>query len=229
MTASSPRSTVEPEQTPEATPPSEETQTPGIQNTPPVKDNSIVTRAALAMMLAEQDGADLSGYTVSRFTDIPADHRYMSAVTWAADIGIATGVGGGLFNPDTTVSREQMAIMLYKYMRYKDCYAVSGTASVVSDSQQINAWALDAVNAIRCLGIISDKTADTFDPQGSVTKTEAAEAINRLVNYITMMTEAGYPGNQDLDDYGDWLPPYETPSSTGQTDYREETLTIPKE
>lgn len=80
--------------------------------------NGETTRAMLVMVLFRMAGApDMAGRE-SSFTDVSADSWYGAAVIWASENGIVNGIGGGLFDPDTSLTREQMAMMLYRFAGY---------------------------------------------------------------------------------------------------------------
>ncbi len=55
----------------------------------------------------------------SGFTDVTADKYYADAVAWAAENGIVSGVCDGYFAPDSQITREQLAAILYRFARGK--------------------------------------------------------------------------------------------------------------
>ena len=79
--------------------------------------DSAMTCAALAAAPGRLEGIDPAGYRTGKFTDVPADARYAPYVNWAADKGIMGGTGETTFSPDSTVTREQMAVILEKYSK----------------------------------------------------------------------------------------------------------------
>lgn len=144
--------------------------------------NDTMTRYMFVQSLANADGVDLSAYTTSRFKDVTSD---MPAVEWAADAGIITGVGDGRFDPGGTVTREQMAVILVKYMRLKGVMPEANTVSdAFADESTISSWAIDSVNAIRSLGIITGKPGNLFDPKTMTTRAEAATVIVKFITFI---------------------------------------------
>ena len=70
------------------------------------------TRAQVVTFLARAAKAVSDGQAA--FTDIPADAYYASAVAWAADNGVTTGVSGGRFAPDSDCTRAQIVTFLYR-------------------------------------------------------------------------------------------------------------------
>ena len=211
----------DPEPTPEPA-----QQPPRTGDLAPVNPDSFVTRAMMTAMLAKLDEADLSGYTKSRFDDVPEDEWYSPAVAWAADMGLVSGIGGGKFDPETYISREQMAVMLNNYLKFKGRVVTVGETPGILDLAEIGGWALESVNAVRYTGILPDRQNKRFMPQGKITNAETDAIFARLVAFLGEEPVV-YPGGNDLDDYGDWLPEYQPPESSPLPLYRDETLKIP--
>ena len=145
--------------------------------------NMNMTRAMFATVLSRLDGVDLSAYSVSRFSDVPSGMWYSAAVEWAADKGIVTGYDG-VFNPDNNVTREQMAVMLDKYIKYKGYTLPTANAVEFSDGDTIAGWALDGVKSIQRAGIINGKPGGFFDPQGTATRAEVATVFAKFIRLI---------------------------------------------
>ena len=78
--------------------------------------NAAINRAQMVTMLWRTMGQPAAGGAAT-FTDVPADSYYASAVAWAVENGITTGVGGGKFDPNATCTRGQIAAFLYRYMK----------------------------------------------------------------------------------------------------------------
>ena len=73
--------------------------------------NAAINRAQMVTMLWRAMGEPAAGGTAN-FTDVSADSYYASAVSWAVENGITTGVGGGRFDPNATCTRGQIAAFL---------------------------------------------------------------------------------------------------------------------
>src|SRR5690554_5823642 len=69
--------------------------------------------ATLAMLLSTFVSATASAAT-DEFTDVPADHKFRTEITWLADQQITTGYANGTFKPQDSVSREAFAAFLYR-------------------------------------------------------------------------------------------------------------------
>jgi hypothetical protein len=146
--------------------------------------NSSMTRAMFATVIARIDGADLSRYTTSRFSDVPAGQWYAAAVEWAADMGIVGGIGGDRFGPNTEITREQMAVMLYNYMKYKGFAVPSSSAAAFADEAEISQWALEAVKVIQRMGVVGGKPGNLYDPSGMATRAEVATIFTRFIEAV---------------------------------------------
>jgi hypothetical protein len=147
--------------------------------------NSPMTRAMFAQVLANLDGADLSVYRVSRFSDVPVSQWYFAAVEWAAEQGIVSGKGGGLFDPNAPVTREQMAIMLNNYITYKGfTHETYSTPEVFADEASVSSWALEAVRAIQTWGIIGGRPGNFYDPSATATRAEVAAVFARFIDTV---------------------------------------------
>ena len=78
--------------------------------------NAAINRAQMVTMLWRAVGQPTAGGAVS-FTDVPADAYYASAVSWAVENGITTGVGNGRFDPTGACTRAQIAAFLARSMK----------------------------------------------------------------------------------------------------------------
>ena len=121
----------------------------------------------------------------TQFSDVADGAWYGDAVSWAAGSGIVSGIGGGRFDPDAPVTREQIAVMLMNYVRYKN-YALRSTADAATfaDDTSISTWARDAVRSIQRVGVIGGKPGNLFDPQGVATRAEVATIFLRLAEAL---------------------------------------------
>ncbi|MBQ4565621.1 MAG: S-layer homology domain-containing protein, partial [Oscillospiraceae bacterium] len=86
----------------------------GMSNTTFEPDGTM-TRAMLVTVLWRYAGQPAEG--TNSFTDVPSNVWYTQAVAWAAENGIVTGIGGGRFDPDGQITREQLAVILYRYCK----------------------------------------------------------------------------------------------------------------
>ena len=114
----------------------------------------------------------------STFTDVTSGHWAVDAITWAAQNDIVAGIGGGLYDPDSNVTREQFAVMLYKYARFKG-YDLTATGDLTQfpDADAISSWAETALSWANGKGLINGHENGTIDPKGSTIRAQAASIM----------------------------------------------------
>ncbi|MGI6181967.1 MAG: S-layer homology domain-containing protein [Agathobaculum sp.] len=119
------------------------------------------------------------------FTDVADGKYYSAAIDWAAANGIVKGVSETKFAPDTVITREQMAAILYRYAQYKG-YDVSKTAKLdeYKDGVEVSAYATNAMQWANAEGLITGKTSVTLVPKGSATRAEVATILMRFCENI---------------------------------------------
>ena len=144
--------------------------------------NVTTTRAMLATLLYRLEGEPDAGS--ASFTDVASGTWYSDAVAWAASEGVVNGVGdGSAFDPNGNITREQMAVMLYRYADYKGYDVTQGgmAAREYEDYETVSSWAVSAVDWAVNAGLISGTSATTLTPQGSATRAEIATILMRFV------------------------------------------------
>lgn len=142
--------------------------------------DSTMSRAMLVTVLYRMDGTpSVSGS--GGFSDVPAGQYYTSAVAWAAENGIVAGVGGGRFDPNALISREQFATILYRYAGCKgyDTSAEDGLTAF-ADAAQVGSYAVSALRWAVGAGIITGSEGRLM-PAGSATRAQAAAMLMRFV------------------------------------------------
>lgn len=141
-----------------------------------------LSRAMLAQILYNAE--DKPGIDNDRsFTDTPSGAWYVDAVTWAANNGIVAGYGNGMFGPDDPITREQLAVMLYRYAQSKDGGLTDAQVPVLNfaDISDVSGWAADAMAWAVSNGIIEGKGNGILDPKGQATRAEAAAMLMRFL------------------------------------------------
>ena len=119
------------------------------------------------------------------FADVPGDAWYADGVYWARLAGVVGGYSEDQFGPDDPVTREQIAVILWRYAGSPA--AESGTD--FADEGSISAYAAQAVDWARANGIVNGVEDNRFLPQSSATRAQVATILR---NYLTM-EEAGEP------------------------------------
>ena len=143
--------------------------------------DAALTRGMLVTVLGRYDQAPVEGYW-SSFADVSNDEYYAPYVAWAAQNGIVAGTGDSRFEPDAFVTREQVARIIASYIRYSSTIPLSTRVlSTYADEEIIADWALDDVNFMRTHGLMEGRPDGNFDPQGSLTRAEAAALFKRVI------------------------------------------------
>ncbi len=142
-----------------------------------------MTRAMFVMVLSRLNYADLSPYEdLTLFTDVPANKWYTGAVNWAASEGIVDGVGGGKFDPDKEINRQEMAKMIIAYAEYAgDTLPAANAAKTFTDDAKISSWAKDYVNQAQVAGLISGYSDGSYQPLKTATRAEVATIFARYL------------------------------------------------
>lgn len=139
-----------------------------------------LSRAQLAQILYNLSGKAASSGSTS-FTDVPAGEWYFSAVSWAAQNGIVSGYSNGTFGPNDGITREQLAVMLWRYAGQP---ASSGTLNF-SDASQASDYALQALRWAVENGILSGNSNGNLNPGGFATRAEVASIIMRFCENVS--------------------------------------------
>lgn len=139
--------------------------------------NAKLTRSMLAQILYNHAGKPAAA--ASSLKDIASGSWYSSAVGWAAANGIVTGYSDGTFRPGDSITREQLALMLY---RYAGSPAVTGSLSAYSDAASVSVYAQDAMKWATANGIITGNgSATTLDPKGNASRAQVAVMLMRYL------------------------------------------------
>lgn len=159
-----------------------------------------MSRAMFVSVLARIDGDTTSKKVSTKFTDVPSGKWYTGAVKWASDNGVVYGVTDTTFEPDTSITREQMCTILVRYAEFKGITLKNANRiTSFDDDSDISKWAKSAVYACRHAGIISGMTANTFAPKQTATRAQVARILSVFhQDYIAVMPdEPMTPGDDD--------------------------------
>lgn len=145
--------------------------------------DTAMSRAMLVTVLWRYEQKPVEGENT--FTDVEDDAWYAKAVAWAAKNAIVDGIGGGRFDPESNVSREQLATILYRYVKSlgRDAENKADFAGF-EDGDKVSSWAADAMSWAVAEGIIGgskDGGKLYLDPQGDATRAQVATMLMRLL------------------------------------------------
>ena len=113
------------------------------------------------------------------FSDVAAGSWYTDAVAWASEKGIVTGYSDSIFAPDDTMTREQLATVLYRYVQYTGGGFQGAWAFPLdyADADQVSDWSYEAMCWCTMKGIINGVGGNRLNPQGSATRAEVAQIL----------------------------------------------------
>ena len=144
-----------------------------------------LTRSMIAQVLYNlEERPEAPG--ASGFTDVAAGAWYADAVNWAAARGIVKGYDTGAFGPEDSVTREQLAAILYRYAQAKGYDTTQGGMAVreFSDSASISDWAQEAMAWAVNAQVLSGKGNGVLDPQGTATRAEVAQMLMNFGEHV---------------------------------------------
>lgn len=146
--------------------------------------NKTMTRAMLATVLHRLDGKPVVAKSTN-FIDLENGEFYIDAVNWSSEKEIVNGVSKTEFKPNNNVTREQLALMLYRYASSKNMVSVvTGSIEAFTDKDMVNSWALNAMKWAVEKGIITGKLDNKLDPTGSATRAEVAAMLQRYIENV---------------------------------------------
>ena len=150
-----------------------------------------LARAQFAMILWRMSGGEKTAYQ-PLFPDVQENVWYTDAILWAAGTRVVTGyTDTGMFGPADKISREQMAVMMYRYAKYLG-YDVSKREdfSRFEDAASVSGYAEEAMQWAVANGIITGKNnGRSLDPLGNAARAECAAIIERFIAFEETMTD----------------------------------------
>ena len=141
-------------------------------------------RAMIATILYRLEGQP--PVSAAAFTDVSAGQWYTDAVAWASANGIVTGYGDGRFGPEAPITRQDLAVMLYRYAAYKGYDTSLSGVSIWKyvDRESISNYAMDAMTWAVNHGILTGSGNVTLSPTASATRAEVAQILMRFCQII---------------------------------------------
>ena len=139
--------------------------------------NRTLTRAQFAQILHNREGRPAVNYLM-RFEDVPGEAWCAEAIRWAASQGIVGGYGNGRFGPNDGITREQLAVMLW---RYAGSPAATDKELHFTDTDKASGFALEALRWAVESGVMGGYGDGRLDPKGLATRAQVAQMLK---NYL---------------------------------------------
>ena len=158
-------------------------------------DNNITRAEAAALISRISSGFDSDkDYDVSKFADVDSGAWFAKNVGYAAENNIVRGYEDGSFRPQNTITREEFAAMICRFMKYDT------SASEVFSDVPSEHWAAPYIAAMKANGIISGYEDGSFGLGKNITRAETIAIINRALGRVpneekinSYISSNGYP------------------------------------
>jgi hypothetical protein len=141
-----------------------------------------MSRGMLATVLYSLEGRPDQTLTMQDLTDgysdVSGDAWYADGIAWAVENGIASGYGNGQFGPNDSITREQLAVMLWKYAGSPKA---SGQDLTFTDADQASGYAREALSWAVENGILSGYGDGQLVPGGTATRAQAAQMLKNFM------------------------------------------------
>ncbi len=138
--------------------------------------NDRVTREEFVKMLVCTANLDGRDYSKGYFSDVDENAWYAKYVNIAYENGICNGIGEGKFGTGKRITRQDMAVMVYNFMKLNDAND-NVLHTEFDDDAQISDYAKTAVASLSEMGIINGVGDNKFAPKDDATRAQAAVII----------------------------------------------------
>ncbi len=140
-----------------------------------------VTRAEFVTMIVNAFGWYDKGAT-STFADVGANDWFTAHVASGANKGIVTG-DGSLFNPNVTITREDMAVIAFRALLASG--KTLDAQKAFTDNDAMADYAIEAIGKMAGSGVLSGMPGGSFEPKRNLTRAEAAVVIYNMLTKLS--------------------------------------------
>jgi len=139
-------------------------------------------RCMMTTVLHRLAGKPAVSYT-GLFWDVPEGQWYTEGTIWAGSLGVVSGVGDGRFDLFSNVTRQEIAVILYRYAE-KAGYDVSASASLSGfrDAGAVASWGSRAMSWAVGSGILNGSDGMLL-PDGDATRAQVAAMLHRFADW----------------------------------------------
>lgn len=151
-----------------------------------------ITRADFVTLLGrlyEADGGTIPNNTTN-YTDVPAGMYFTKYIAWATENGLVSGYGNGLFGTYDPITREQLAVILYRYAVFSgESIGTVNTSvlNVFTDKSSINSWATTAMAWAVQNEIMTGTSATTISPWANALREQTATVFYRYCGLYNIL------------------------------------------
>lgn len=146
-----------------------------------------MNRAMFVTVLGRMANVDTSKYMGLAFSDLEAGMYYVPYVKWANENGIVLGRSDTIFDPEASITREEMAAIMYRYCEYIGMDMTPKNTMFMdryTDRNEISDWAVTYVEwAVGC-GLMRGMTDHTIDPLEHASRAQVAQVIMNFCDKV---------------------------------------------
>ena len=142
-----------------------------------------ITRAMVSAVLM-RISVDKNINTQTKFTDVKAGDWFNEAVMWAAGNGLFVGYPDGSFKPNKLVSRQELALILQKFLALHGIKMDEVKTWTYTDLDKIPAWSKDAVVAMAKIALVNGQTDTMYNPESEFTREELAVMLYNIIRWV---------------------------------------------
>lgn len=142
-----------------------------------------ITRAMVSAVLM-RISVDKNINTQTKFTDVKAGDWFNETVMWAAGNGLFVGYPDGSFKPNKLVSRQELALILQKFLALHGINMDEVKTWTYNDLDKIPAWSKDAVVAMAKIALVNGQTDTMYNPESEFTREELAVMLYNIIRWV---------------------------------------------
>lgn len=142
-----------------------------------------ITRAMVSAVFM-RISVDKNINTQTKFTDVKAGDWFNEAVMWAAGNGLFVGYPDGSFKPNKLVSRQELALILQKFLALHGINMGEVKTWTYNDLDKIPAWSKDAVVAMAKIALVNGQTDTMYNPESEFTREELAVMLYNIIRWV---------------------------------------------
>lgn len=142
-----------------------------------------ITRAMVSAVFM-RISVDKNINTQTKFTDVKAGDWFNEAVMWAAGNGLFVGYPDGSFKPNKLVSRQELALILQKFLALHGINMDEVKTWTYNDLDKIPAWSKDAVVAMAKIALVNGQTDTMYNPESEFTREELAVMLYNIIRWV---------------------------------------------
>lgn len=143
--------------------------------------STTITRGMVVTMLWRMAGEPYASGTY--FDDVSYGRYYTTAVAWSARNNIIEGSGANTFGVNDPITREQLAVILYRYAKYMNYSTTTSSLYGYDDANKVSSWAKDAMGWAVRSGVIGGVTNTTLCPNNTATRAEVAQMFMNFYDF----------------------------------------------